>query len=91
MTRKPIAMPMIKRSISLTEQQANWVKSQIDSGNYGNESEVFRDLIRDRVAREAEICTIRAALIEGEQSGMSNLSAEDIWAEARRRHFKQNA
>lgn len=84
-------MAMVKRSISLTEQQANWVKSQIDSGNYGNESEVFRDLIRDRVAREEEIRTIRAALIEGEQSGMSNLSAEDIWAEAERRHKKQNA
>jgi antitoxin ParD1/3/4 len=84
-------MPMIKRSISLTEQQANWVKSQIESGNYGNESEVFRDLIRDRVAREEEIRTIRAALIEGEKSGMSSLSAEDIWAEARRRHIKQNA
>jgi len=84
-------MTMVKRSISLTEQQANWVKSQIESGNYGNESEVFRDLIRDRVAREEEIHNIRAALIEGEKSGLSNQSAEDIWTEARRRHRKQNA
>ena len=78
-------MPMIKRSISLTQQQADWVKSQIESGNYGNESEVFRDLIRDRVARENEIRNIRTALIEGEQSGPGALTPEEIWNEARRR------
>lgn len=84
-------MPMIKRSITLTEQQANWVKAQIESGHFGNESEVFRDLIRDRVAREEEIRIIRAALVEGEQSGLSSLSAQDIWAEARQRQSRQNA
>ena len=84
-------MAMVKRSISLTEQQAAWIKSQIESGNYGNESEVLRDLIRERVAREEEILTIRAALIEGEKSGLGTRSVEDIWAEAEKRHKKQNA
>ena len=84
-------MAMVKRSISLTEQQAAWIKSQIESGNYGNESEVLRDLIRERVAREEEILTIRAALVEGEKSGPGTRSVEDIWAEAEKRHKKQNA
>jgi antitoxin ParD1/3/4 len=84
-------MAMVKRSISLTEQQAAWIKSQIESGNYGNESEVLRDLIRERVAREEEILTIRAALVEGEKSGLGTRSVEDIWAEAEMRHKKQNA
>ena len=84
-------MAMVKRSISLTEQQAAWIKSQIESGNYGNESEVLRDLIRERVAREEEILTIRAALVEGEKSGLGTRSVEDIWAEAEKRHKKQNA
>lgn len=84
-------MAMVKRSISLTEKQADWVKTQIDSGNYGNESEVFRDLIRDRQTRETEIHTIRTALIEGERSGTSESTAEEIWLEAKRRHDKQNA
>jgi antitoxin ParD1/3/4 len=84
-------MAMVKRSISLTEQQAAWIKSQIESGNYGNESEVLRDLIRDRVAREQEILTIRAALVEGEKSGPGSRSVEDIWVEAEMRHKKQNA
>ncbi len=38
-------MGMVKKSISVTENQEQWVKSQIDSGRFGNESEVFRDLI----------------------------------------------
>lgn len=84
-------MAMVKRSISLTEQQAEWVRSQVESGHYGNESEVLRALIRDRVAREEEILSIRAALVEGEKSGLSSTSVEDIWAEAQRRHRKQNA
>ena len=84
-------MAMVKRSISLTEQQAEWIRSQIDSGNYGNESEVLRDLIRERVAREEEMRTIRAALIEGEKSGPGARTVEDIWAEAEMRHRKQNA
>jgi antitoxin ParD1/3/4 len=84
-------MAMVKRSISLTEQQAEWVRSQVESGHYGNESEVLRALIRDRVAREEEILAISAALVEGEKSGPGTRTVEDIWAEAQRRHRKQNA
>ena len=74
-------MAMVKRSISVTEQQARWIKSKIDSGQYGNESEVFRDLIRERVAQEQEIERVRAALIKGEKSGFTDRSIEDIWEE----------
>lgn len=45
-------MPMVKKSLSLTEQQDGWIKAQIKSGHYGNESEVVRDLIRERQIRE---------------------------------------
>ena len=47
-------MPMVKKSISLTEQQDGWIKAQIKTGHYGNESEVVRDLIRQRQIREQE-------------------------------------
>lgn len=54
----------------------------METGNYSNESEVFRDLIRDRISREAEITAIRAALIDGEQSSASNKTVDEIWEEA---------
>lgn len=83
-------MPMVKKSISVTDQQDGWIKAQIQSGHYGNESEVVRDLIRERQMREQEtpeeIAAIRAALIQGEQSGLSNRSVDEIWNEARERH-----
>ena len=83
-------MPMVKKSISVTDHQDSWIKSQIESGHYGNESEVVRELIRERQIREqesnAEIEAIRAALIKGEQSGFSDRSVDEIWQEARQRH-----
>jgi putative addiction module CopG family antidote len=39
---------MVKKSISVTQQQDAWVSAQIETGRYGNESEVVRDLIRER-------------------------------------------
>ena len=83
-------MPMVKKSISVTGQQDSWIKAQIKTGHYGNESEVVRELIRERQLRDqetpAEIEAIRAALVEGEQSGFSNRSVDEIWEDARQRH-----
>ncbi len=68
-------MPMVKKSILITDQQDGWIKAQIETGHFGNESEVIRELICERQIREqetpAEIEAIRAALIESEQSGFS--------------------
>jgi len=78
---------MVKKSISVTDRQADWLKSQIASGHYGNESEVIRDLIRRRQApsdSEQEIEQLRAALDKGLKSGFSYRSLDDIWEEARR-------
>jgi len=83
-------MPMVKKSISVTDQQDSWIKAQIKTGHYGNESEVVRELIRERQLRDqetpAELEAIRAALIEGEESGFSNSSVDEIWEDARQRH-----
>jgi antitoxin ParD1/3/4 len=88
-------MPMVKKSISVTEQQDGWIKAQVETGHFGNESEVVRDLIRERQLRELEtpeeIAAIRAALIEGENSGISTRSVDEIWEEARQRHRSKHA
>ena len=75
-------MPMVKKSISVTAQQDAWIKAQVETGHFGNESEVVRELIRERQIREQEtpkeIKEIRAALIKGEQSGISDLTPDEI-------------
>ena len=75
-------MPMVKKSISVTDQQDAWIKAQVETGHFGNESEVVRELIRERQIREQEtpeeIKAILAALIEGEKSGISDLTPDEI-------------
>ncbi|WP_070157491.1 type II toxin-antitoxin system ParD family antitoxin [Sphingobium phenoxybenzoativorans] len=62
-------MATIRKTITLTEQQDAWIDSRIAAGDYTNDSEAIRDLIRREQERTFEIDTIRQALIEGEQSG----------------------
>jgi antitoxin ParD1/3/4 len=62
-------MSTVRKTITLTEQQDRWVKTQIEAGHYTNDSEYIRDLIRREQERSAEIEAIRTALIEGETSG----------------------
>ena len=78
-------MSMVKKSITVTDKQEAWIKAQINSGDYGNDSEVIRDLIRLKQAKDAEILAIRAALIEAEQSGFSDKTAEQIRQDAKTR------
>ena len=78
-------MAMVKKSITVTDQQDNWIKAQIETGHYGNESEVLRELIRERQLREQEtsreIEVIRAKLIAAEQNGFTDQSPAEILKE----------
>ena len=78
-------MTTIRKTITLTDTQNDWIKAQIESGAYTNDSEVFRDLIRKAQREAEEIEAIRAALIEGENSGLSARSPEDIRAAVKKR------
>ncbi|MEG8224056.1 type II toxin-antitoxin system ParD family antitoxin [Sphingobium sp. AR-3-1] len=62
-------MGTVRKTITLTEKQNAWIASQIDAGQYTNDSEAIRDLIRREQERSFEVEAIRQALIEGEQSG----------------------
>ena len=66
-------MTTVRKTITLTDQQDAWVKSQIEAGYYTNDSEFIRDLIRREQERSAEIDAIRAALVAGEDSGEPKL------------------
>ena len=62
-------MATARKTITLTDQQDDWIKAQVEAGNYTNDSEYIRDLIRREQERDAEIEAIRAALVEGEKIG----------------------
>ena len=71
-------MAMVKKSITVTGGQNEWIKAQLDTGHYGNESELIRAALREKQQRQTETDTIRAALLAGEQSGISDMSMSDI-------------
>jgi antitoxin ParD1/3/4 len=77
-------MAMVKKSITVTDQQDNWIKAQIETGHFGNESEVVRELIRERQMREQEALSleaIRNKLIKAEENGFTHQTSEEILRE----------
>jgi antitoxin ParD1/3/4 len=78
-------MAMVKKSITVTGGQNEWIRAQLDTGNYGNESELIRAALREKQQRQTETDAIRAALLAGEQSGISDMSMNDILQAAKAR------
>ena len=52
-------MTVVRKTITLTEQQDEWVKTRFATGDFTNDSEYFRDLIRRDQARNAELEVLR--------------------------------
>tara|TARA_Y100000296_G_scaffold39493_1_gene45581 strand:+ start:1657 stop:1908 length:252 start_codon:yes stop_codon:yes gene_type:complete len=71
-------MAMVKKSITVTDQQEKWMQAQLATGNYASDSELLRDLIRKEQMRTSEVEVIRQELIKAEQSSFSSRSPEDI-------------
>ncbi len=71
---------MSRQSITFTGPNTEWLKRKVEiQGEYRSNSELVNDLIRQqRKAENAEIEAIRAALIEGEESGISDRTPDDI-------------
>ena len=80
-------MTTIRKTITLTNQQNEWVKSQISNGDYTNDSEYFRDLIR---RDQDKFRALKTAVEKGMASGVSNRTVDEIWAEAERHYQATN-
>jgi antitoxin ParD1/3/4 len=80
-------MATVRKTITLTDQQDDWIKSQVQGGDYTNDSEYIRDLIRREQERGAEIEAVRAALIEGEKSGKPRRFNADVFKRKLRRAY----
>jgi antitoxin ParD1/3/4 len=79
-------MATARKTITLTEQQNEWVKVQILKGDYTNDSEYFRDLIRRDQKESTTNQALKTAIHDGFESGESNRSLNEIWAEAEAKH-----
>jgi len=76
-------MTTVRKTVTLTDSQDDWIKAQVASGDYTNDSEYFRDLIR---RDQEKASALKAAIDEGLTSGPDKRSLDDIWAAAEARY-----
>jgi antitoxin ParD1/3/4 len=82
-----LGMATVRKTVTLTDAQDDWIKAQVASGDYTNDSEYFRDLIR---RDQEKASALRAAIDEGLTSGRDSRSLDDIWAAAEARYRASN-
>ncbi len=75
-------------SFSIGEHFIEFVEAQIGQGRYSNASDVVRAGLRLLEEQETKLAALRAALIEGEESGISNRSVQDIWTAVKKKERK---
>ncbi len=78
-------MPMVKKSITVTEEQEKWIQARMKTGNYASDSEVIREAVRKIQVEEAHREFVREALKEGEESGYIKIDKDKKLAELKTR------
>ena len=71
-------MPTIKRNYNMTGVTDRWVKLRGNGELYASESEYIRALVIRDIEHNGELEVTRAALIQAEQSGISDMTSADI-------------
>lgn len=75
---------MATMNISLPEEMKKFVETQVATGLYANASDYMRDVLRDRMRAYEDLL---AALREGEESGISSRTPEEIFADVKARYL----
>jgi len=74
---------MKRLSISFTQPNDEWLKAQVESGEYSSKSEVINDLIRQIRNKQITVDFIRTKLKKAENSGFTSDSREQILQQAK--------
>ena len=74
---------MARQSISFTEPNDSWLKSQIESKEYSSKSELVNDLIRQARKQQSQIDWISSKLEKAEKSGFTSDSKEQILTQSK--------
>jgi antitoxin ParD1/3/4 len=72
-------------SFSVGEHFDDFIEAQVSEGRYSSASDVVRAALRLLEDQETRLAALRAALIEGEESGVGSRNAHDIWTEVKER------
>ena len=76
---------MAKLTISMPDAMSEYVARRVESGQYGNVSEFFRDLVRQEREKQEVLAALRERLDRAESSGISKRQIPDIMADVEAR------
>ena len=74
-------MGNIRKTITLTDQQDQWIKAQATAGNFADDGEYIRELIRRDQEQHTKFQTLKVAIQEGLDSGVSDKTIPVIMEE----------
>jgi len=69
---------MNRQSISFTEPNDEWLRTQVDNKEYSSKSELINDLVRQARKQQRQIDWISLKLERAENSGFTSDSKEQI-------------
>jgi len=78
-------MATVRKTVTFTEQQDKWIKAQIEAGEFTNDSEYLRNLVRQDQANNTKFLFLKTKLMEGLDSGLSKKSLPEIMEEVETR------
>ena len=80
---------MATMNVSLPSEMKDWVEAQVKTGRYGNSSDYVRDLVRKDQERAEAIEELDRLIEEGIASGVSDMTLDEVFAEARRKALEE--
>ena len=76
---------MASMSVSLSDQLRGFIKSRVQSGDYHNESEYIRDLVRKDREKLSDDQKLLNLLRQSEQSGVSSSTLPELMSRVKER------
>ena len=71
-------MATVRKTITFTEKQDKWIKAQITAGEFTNDSEYLRHLVRQDQSKSTKFLNLKSAIVKGLESGISESAIPDI-------------
>jgi len=75
---------MTRLSISLSKQNDEWLKNQLNEEEFNSKSEAINHLIKQARSQEEYYDYVRMKIEKGEKSGISSTTKEELLARIKR-------
>lgn len=81
-------MGTVRKTVTFTDQQDKWIKAQIAAGEFTNDSEYLRSLVRQDQSKNNQYLALKEAIQKGVDSGVSEATIPSIMKEVEGRMRK---